>query len=90
MWGLGTAVIGAELLAELPMSCTNGTLEKRLCNLTGRVHAKTGTVSYVSALTGYVLDSSGRRLWFSVQVRGNLSATTRQAIIDRAVTALAG
>jgi D-alanyl-D-alanine carboxypeptidase/D-alanyl-D-alanine-endopeptidase (penicillin-binding protein 4) len=88
--GLGTSAVGPELLAELPTSCTNGTLKKRLCNLAGRVHAKTGTVSYVSALTGYLIDSAGRRLWFSVQVRGNLSATSRQALIDRAVTALAG
>jgi D-alanyl-D-alanine carboxypeptidase/D-alanyl-D-alanine-endopeptidase (penicillin-binding protein 4) len=90
MRGLGTSVIGSELLAELPTSCTNGTLKKRLCNLAGRVHAKTGTVSLVSALTGYLVDSSGRRMWFSVQVKGNLSTSTRQAIIDRAVTALAG
>jgi D-alanyl-D-alanine carboxypeptidase/D-alanyl-D-alanine-endopeptidase (penicillin-binding protein 4) len=88
--GLGTSTIGPELLAELPTSCTNGTLKRRLCNVAGRVHAKTGTVSYVSALTGYVIDSSGRRLWFSVQVRGNLSTSTRQALVDRAVTALVG
>jgi D-alanyl-D-alanine carboxypeptidase/D-alanyl-D-alanine-endopeptidase (penicillin-binding protein 4) len=88
--GLGTSSIGSALLAELPVSCTNGTLKKRLCNLTGRVHAKTGTVTSVSALTGYVIDSSGQRLWFSVQVQGSLSTSSRQALIDRAVTALAG
>jgi D-alanyl-D-alanine carboxypeptidase/D-alanyl-D-alanine-endopeptidase (penicillin-binding protein 4) len=90
MRGLGTSVIGPSLLAELPTSCTNGTLKRRLCNVSGRVHAKTGTVSLVSALTGYVIDRSGRRLWFSVQVKGNLSVTSRQALIDRAVTALVG
>lgn len=88
--GLGTSSIGPSLLAELPVSCTNGTLKRRLCNLRGRVHAKTGTVTGVSALTGYVVDAAGQRLWFSVQVKGNLSVTSRQALIDRAVTALAG
>jgi D-alanyl-D-alanine carboxypeptidase/D-alanyl-D-alanine-endopeptidase (penicillin-binding protein 4) len=88
--GLGTSSIGPTLLAELPTSCTNGTLKRRLCNVTGRVHAKTGTVTSVSALTGYLVDTSGRRLWFSVQVKGNLSTSSRQALIDRAVTALAG
>jgi D-alanyl-D-alanine carboxypeptidase len=44
----------------------------------------------VSALTGYLIDAGGARLWFSVQVKGNLSTGTRQALIDRAVTALAG
>jgi D-alanyl-D-alanine carboxypeptidase/D-alanyl-D-alanine-endopeptidase (penicillin-binding protein 4) len=88
--GLGHAAIGAELLAELPVSCTSGTLKKRLCGLPGRVHAKTGTVDYLSALTGYVVDHAGNRLWFSVQVKGNLSYTSRNALIDRAVVALAG
>jgi D-alanyl-D-alanine carboxypeptidase len=44
----------------------------------------------VSALTGYVVDASGQRLWFSVQVQGGLGTSSRQALIDRAVTALAG
>jgi D-alanyl-D-alanine carboxypeptidase/D-alanyl-D-alanine-endopeptidase (penicillin-binding protein 4) len=88
--GLATSSIGPALLAGLPVSCTNGTLKRRLCNLTGRVHAKTGTVTSVSALTGYVLDAAGNRLWFSVQVQGSMSTGSRQALIDRAVTALAG
>jgi len=88
--GLAGTSIGPALLAELPVSCTSGTLKKRLCNLGGRVHAKTGTVDYVSALTGYVLDHAGNRLWFSVQVKGNLGYSARNALIDRAVTALVG
>lgn len=88
--GLAMSSIGPALLAELPVSCTNGTLKRRLCNLTGRVHAKTGTVTSVSALTGYLIDAAGSRLWFSVQVRGSLSTSSRNALIDRAVTALAG
>lgn len=90
VYGLAQSSIGSALLAELPVSCTNGTLKRRLCALTGAVHAKTGTVSYVSALTGYLLDSAGRRLWFSVQVKGNLTTSSRNALIDRAVTALYG
>lgn len=79
-----------SLLSALPVSCTSGTLKKRLCSLTGRVHAKTGTLDGVSALTGYVIDHAGNRLWFSVQVKGSLSYTSRISLIDRAVVALAG
>jgi D-alanyl-D-alanine carboxypeptidase/D-alanyl-D-alanine-endopeptidase (penicillin-binding protein 4) len=78
------------LLSSLPVSCTNGTLKRRLCSVTGRVHAKTGTLDGVSALTGYVVDHSGRRLWFSAQVKGNLRYSSRIALIDRAVVALVG
>ncbi|GAC1440758.1 MAG: hypothetical protein NVSMB55_06570 [Mycobacteriales bacterium] len=87
---LAMSPVGPELLAELPVSCTSGTLKRRLCNLTGQVHAKTGTVTSVSALTGYVIDGSGNQLWFSVQVQGNPSSGSRTGLIDRAVTALAG
>lgn len=89
-YGLGTSTIGSSLLAELPVSCTSGTLKNRLCNLPGRVHAKTGTVDGVCALTGYVVDSSGRRMWFSVQVQGGAGQASRQALIDRSITSLAG
>ena len=88
--GLAGTSIGPALLSELPVSCVSGTLKKRLCGLSGRVHAKTGTVDYVSALTGYVVDHAGNRLWFSVQVKGNLSYSSRVALIDKAVIALAG
>lgn len=88
--GLAGTSIGPVLLSALPVSCTSGTLQNRLCNLTGRVRAKTGTVDFVSALTGYVVDHSGNRLWFSVQVQGTLSYSARVALIDRAVTALVG
>jgi D-alanyl-D-alanine carboxypeptidase/D-alanyl-D-alanine-endopeptidase (penicillin-binding protein 4) len=88
--GLGGTAIGPQLLADLPVSCTNGTLKRRLCTATGRVHAKTGTLDTVGALTGYVVDRAGNRLWFSVQVGGTLSGSSRAALIDRAVLALVG
>jgi len=46
---------------SLPVGGTDGTLENRLSDpkLIGRVHAKTGTVSNVSTLSGYVRSDSG-------------------------------
>jgi D-alanyl-D-alanine carboxypeptidase/D-alanyl-D-alanine-endopeptidase (penicillin-binding protein 4) len=68
-----------------------GTLETRLTDLGGRVFAKTGTLTNVSALAGYVVDERGREIAFAILANAsNLpSAATRQAI-DEVVRMLAG
>ncbi len=43
-----------------------GTLRRRLKDLADSVHAKTGTISGVSSLSGYVTDKSGQRYAFSI------------------------
>ena len=50
------------LVRSLPASGVDGTLAKRLAGppYAGRVIAKTGYISGVSALSGYVLDAAGR------------------------------
>lgn len=47
------------------------TLERRLRNLRGRVFAKTGTITHVNALSGYVLTAEGRELVFSILTNGS-------------------
>lgn len=56
----------------LPVSCRTGTLEYRMCgpNLAGQVHAKTGTLTRVSTLSGYVATMSGQPVTFSFLASG--------------------
>ncbi len=53
--------------ASLPVAGVDGTLSDRMKNpaLSGRIHAKTGSVEHVRALSGYVDTPAGRRLIFS-------------------------
>jgi serine-type D-Ala-D-Ala carboxypeptidase/endopeptidase (penicillin-binding protein 4) len=51
------------------------------------VHAKTGTLSGVNAISGYVNDTTGRRLVFSMV--SNNATTSVTAILDQAVVTLA-
>jgi serine-type D-Ala-D-Ala carboxypeptidase/endopeptidase (penicillin-binding protein 4) len=81
----------AAFEATLPILGVDGTLEKRLrgTRAEGRVHAKTGSMSNVRALAGYVSTASGERLAFAFiannfKVRG----TVIDAVTDRALTAL--
>jgi serine-type D-Ala-D-Ala carboxypeptidase/endopeptidase (penicillin-binding protein 4) len=75
----------------LPVGCDpGGTLHSRFCGLASPVHAKTGTLDVVRALTGYVLDAAGHRATFSFLVAGPpSSALAGKTAIDKAVTAIA-
>lgn len=67
-----------------------GTLSRRLPQLTGRLSGKTGTLSSVNALSGYVRTHDGRELIFSILSNASgLGSGPVVAAIDRMVEALA-
>lgn len=81
-----------EWLALFPAGGREGTLSRRFADgaAAGRVRAKTGTLSAVKALSGYVRSREGELLAFVMLV--NNAAGTRQeveAVLDRAVERLA-
>ena len=81
----------AAFEATLPILGVDGTLERRLrgTRAQGRVRAKTGSMSNVRALAGYVTTIAGERLAFAI-VANNFKArgVTLDAVTDRALTAL--
>jgi D-alanyl-D-alanine carboxypeptidase/D-alanyl-D-alanine-endopeptidase (penicillin-binding protein 4) len=66
------------------------TLENRLPGLEDRLRAKTGTITHVNSLAGYLETADGRTLTFSIMTNasGVASAAVRRGI-DRIVEALA-
>jgi D-alanyl-D-alanine carboxypeptidase/D-alanyl-D-alanine-endopeptidase (penicillin-binding protein 4) len=74
------------LLGSLPIAGVDGTLSHRLRESEGRNHicAKTGTLTGVSALSGYAASSDGDLLSFSVLMNGFHGGAGRaRAIQDR-------
>ena len=59
---------GAAYEESLPFAGVDGSLQERFVNspASGLVHAKTGTLSHVSALSGYGQTLDGRRFVFSI------------------------
>lgn len=79
-------------LAALPVSAQDGTLGSRMRNtvLAGRVQAKTGTISNVRSLSGFLITESGERLIFSM-IANHFTASSAQVdgVVEKALAYLA-
>ena len=87
---LGTLLIGAfrsatmpEFMASLPLVAADGTMRKRLsgAEIAGQAHIKTGSLSGVRSIAGYVLDAQGRRMAV-VMIVNHANAANGQAAQD--------
>jgi D-alanyl-D-alanine carboxypeptidase/D-alanyl-D-alanine-endopeptidase (penicillin-binding protein 4) len=68
----------------------DSTLERRLPELQGRLFAKTGTISNVNSLSGYLVREDGTEVIFSILTNGSgLSSSLVRAGIDEIVLTLA-
>jgi D-alanyl-D-alanine carboxypeptidase/D-alanyl-D-alanine-endopeptidase (penicillin-binding protein 4) len=85
-----TAPWGEVFRAGLAKPNEQGTLSARLRELEGRLAGKTGTLTSVNALSGYVITRDGRELIFSVMSNASgLGGNQVVQAIDRMVQALA-
>ena len=81
----------SSFYASLPVAGRDGTLADRMRSgpAYGHCHAKTGTLSDVSALSGYCVSRSGRTLIFSV-LNNRTNIAGARAVQDRVAQLLAG
>jgi D-alanyl-D-alanine carboxypeptidase/D-alanyl-D-alanine-endopeptidase (penicillin-binding protein 4) len=71
-------------ISLLPVGGQDGTLSSRFAENAGRVHAKTGSLSHVSALSGYVQRTDRSWVAFSILVNNyNSRASEVRSIMDR-------
>ncbi len=77
----------------LPIAGVDGTLRNRMKGTLaeGNVHAKTGTISNVRGLSGYVSTADGEQLVFSFLVNGHLlSSKDTEDVTDSVLEMIAG
>jgi D-alanyl-D-alanine carboxypeptidase/D-alanyl-D-alanine-endopeptidase (penicillin-binding protein 4) len=80
-----------EWFSLLPVAGVDGTLERRMngMKIRGRISAKTGSLSHVSALSGYVMRRNGKRYAFSILVNNyNAHPAEVRDLIDKLCTLL--
>ncbi|MCJ7553617.1 MAG: D-alanyl-D-alanine carboxypeptidase/D-alanyl-D-alanine-endopeptidase [Ignavibacteriaceae bacterium] len=67
-----------RLWETLPIAGIDGTLEKRMTNSSAfnNVRAKTGTLSGVNALSGYVTAANGNQIAFSILIQNHVNKTS--------------
>jgi serine-type D-Ala-D-Ala carboxypeptidase/endopeptidase (penicillin-binding protein 4) len=72
-----------EFLASLPLAAVDGTMRKRLgdAGVAGQAHIKTGSLTGVRAMAGYVLDARGRRV-VVVSIVNHANAVNAEAAHD--------
>jgi D-alanyl-D-alanine carboxypeptidase/D-alanyl-D-alanine-endopeptidase (penicillin-binding protein 4) len=72
-----------ELMASLPLTAVDGTMRKRLsgADVAGQAHIKTGTLTGVRAIAGYVLNGQGRRV-VVVSIINHANAGNAQPVQD--------
>jgi D-alanyl-D-alanine carboxypeptidase/D-alanyl-D-alanine-endopeptidase (penicillin-binding protein 4) len=76
---------------SLPVAGRDGTLASRLRSVAtaGRVLAKTGTLTYINSLSGYLTNSDGETLVFSIICNDETEKASSTPVIDEIVTRLA-
>jgi len=76
-----------EFMASLSLPGVDGTLVNRFRkeDLRGRSHLKTGTLNFVTAISGYMLNRSGKRLVVVIQHNGKKTGGGRGAKIQNAL-----
>lgn len=74
---------------SLPNAGHDGTLSGRLKNFTGRIAAKTGTLTYVHSLSGYATTLKGETLVFSIMCNDVQADSAAVGLIDKIAASVA-
>ncbi len=82
---------GRDFFDSLAVAGRSGTLAERMrgSEAEGRCHAKTGTLTGVSALSGYCYNRSGRKYAFSILMNNVFDSTAARAAQDRIAAIIA-
>ncbi|HZE63893.1 MAG TPA: D-alanyl-D-alanine carboxypeptidase/D-alanyl-D-alanine-endopeptidase [Pyrinomonadaceae bacterium] len=80
----------AAFKESLPIAGRDGTLAGRLRNLSDRVWAKTGSLTYDNSLSGYMITAKGEVLAFSIMCNDQTGRDASIRLIDQILTLMAG
>src|SRR5262249_43104449 len=74
---------------SLPIAGHDGTLSSRLKSMTGRIFAKTGTLTYTHSLSGYATTNTNEILVFSIMCNDAIADRSATGVIDQIAASIA-
>ncbi|HVY53645.1 MAG TPA: D-alanyl-D-alanine carboxypeptidase/D-alanyl-D-alanine-endopeptidase, partial [Gammaproteobacteria bacterium] len=77
-----------EFITSLPIAGVDGTLKRRMYNISRKVRAKTGTIHGVVSLAGYAASANKEPLAFVIMINGHNSGWAYKELEDKLVTLL--
>jgi D-alanyl-D-alanine carboxypeptidase/D-alanyl-D-alanine-endopeptidase (penicillin-binding protein 4) len=86
---LSKTASGQPFRQSLPIAGRDGTLGGRLKTLSDRVSAKTGSLTYINSLSGYLITADGEQVAFSIMCNDQTSRGNATRVIDEITTLLA-
>lgn len=89
LYAVRHAATGQVFLDSLPIAGTDGTLRGRLAELSGKVFAKTGALTYDHSLSGYLKTAENKTLVFSIVLNDFVQKEGAIPLVDRLVRAIA-
>ena len=84
---LSKTASGQAFRQSLPIAGRDGTLGGRLKTVSDRVSAKTGSLTYINSLSGYLTAADGEQVAFSIMCNDQTSRGNATRVIDE-ITAL--
>lgn len=87
---LSKTAAGTVFKDSLPIAGRDGTLAGRLRNLSDRVWAKTGSLTYDNSLSGYMVTAKGESLAFSIMCNDQTGRDASARLIDQILGLVAG
>lgn len=80
---------GYDFISSLPIAGMDGTLKHRMNHLSGKIRAKTGTISGVTSLVGYAITKNKETLAFVIMINTDKNMNWQyKAMEDKIVSAL--
>jgi D-alanyl-D-alanine carboxypeptidase/D-alanyl-D-alanine-endopeptidase (penicillin-binding protein 4) len=70
MWGAKEFKLSPEFMGSLPISGVDGSLQRRMLAAKSKIRAKTGVMTGISTIAGYVSTKSGDTLVFAIMMNG--------------------
>lgn len=79
--------LGPEFIAALPIGGEDGTLTNSFSNMRGQIRAKTGSMTGINCLAGYIIADDNSRYSFAIMINGFIGSSSKYVRLQENILA---